>query len=99
MFTFGRFNTHHKDWLLYGIDRPGELRYNFSMANDLTQMVNFPTWIPVCDSHVLFFWIYFFLLTLVFVLQWLYLHSEIFDHVVALIFKLNAPPAAGEFCE
>ena len=23
--------------------------YNFS--NDLTQMVNFPTWIPDCDSH------------------------------------------------
>ena len=25
--------------------------YNFSVSNDLTQMVNFPTWIPDCDSH------------------------------------------------
>ena len=25
--------------------------YNFSIANDLTQMVNFPTWIPDCDFH------------------------------------------------
>ena len=24
--------------------------YNFSISNDLTQMVNFPTWIPDCDS-------------------------------------------------
>ena len=25
--------------------------YNFSISNDLTQMLNFPTWIPDCDSH------------------------------------------------
>ena len=24
---------------------------NFSISNDLTQMVNFPTWIPDCDCH------------------------------------------------
>ena len=31
VFFFGDFNTHHKDWLTYsgGIDRPGELCYNF----------------------------------------------------------------------
>ena len=34
-----------------GTDRPGELCYNFSISNDLTQMVNFPSWIPECDSH------------------------------------------------
>ena len=34
-----------------GTDRPGELCYNFSISNDLTQMVNFPTRIPGCDSH------------------------------------------------
>ena len=47
------FNVHHKDWLTYsgGTDWPGELCYNFSFSNDLTQMVNFPTWIPDCDSH------------------------------------------------
>ena len=53
VFVFGDFNVHHKDWLTYssGTDQPGELCYNFSISNDLTQMVNFPTRIPDCDSH------------------------------------------------
>ena len=34
-----------------GTDRPGELSYNFSVSNNLTHMVNFPAWIPDCDSH------------------------------------------------
>ena len=53
VFVFGDFNIHHKDWLTYsgGTDGPGELCYNFSISNDLTQMVNFPTQIPGCDSH------------------------------------------------
>ena len=34
-----------------GTDRSGELCYNFSISNDLTQIVNFPTQIPDCDSH------------------------------------------------
>ena len=53
IFVFGDFNVHHKDWLAYsgGTDQPGELCYNFSIANDLTQMVNFPTRIPDCGSH------------------------------------------------
>ena len=52
-FVFGDFNVHHKDWLTYsgGTDRPGELCYNFSVSDDLTQMVNLPTRIPDCDSH------------------------------------------------
>ena len=29
----------------------GELCYNFSISNDLTQTVNFPTRVPDCDSH------------------------------------------------
>ena len=51
VFVFGDFNVHHKDWLTYssGTDRPGELCYNFSISNDLTQMVDFPTRIPVLD--------------------------------------------------
>ena len=54
VFVFGDFNVHHKAWLTYssGTDRPGELCYNFSISNDLTQMVNFPTRIPECDSHI-----------------------------------------------
>ena len=53
VFVFGDFNVHHKDWLTYsgGTDRPGELCYNFSISNDLTLIVNFPTRIPDCDSH------------------------------------------------
>ena len=53
VFVFEDFNVHHKDWLTYssGADRPGELCYNFSISNDLTQMVNFPTRIPDCDSY------------------------------------------------
>ena len=53
IFVFGDFNIHHKDWLTYsgGTDQPGELCYNFSISNDLTQMVNFPTRIPDCDCH------------------------------------------------
>ena len=48
VFVFGDFNVHHKDWLTYsgGTDKPGELGYNFSNSNDLTQIVNFPTRIP-----------------------------------------------------
>ena len=52
VFVFGVFNVHQKDCLTYsgGTDRPGELYYNFSISSDLTQIVNFPTWIPDCDS-------------------------------------------------
>ena len=53
VFVFGDFNVHHMDWLTYsgGTDRPGEPCYNFSISNDLSQTVNFPTWILDCDSH------------------------------------------------
>ena len=53
VFVFGDFNVHHKDWLTYssGTDRPCELCCNFSILNDLTQMINFLTRIPDCDSH------------------------------------------------
>ena len=53
VFIFGDFNVHHEDWFTYygGTDRPLKLCYNFSISNDVTQMVNFSTWIPECDSH------------------------------------------------
>ena len=53
VFVFGDFNVDHKDWLTYsgGTDKPGDLCYNFSITNDLTQIVNFPTQIPDCDCH------------------------------------------------
>ena len=51
VFAYGDFNIHQKDWPTFsgGTDRPGELCYNFSISNNCTQMVNFPTWIPDCD--------------------------------------------------
>ena len=53
VFVVGDFNVHHKDWLTYsgGTYRPGELCYNFSISNDLTQIVNFSAPIPDCDSR------------------------------------------------
>ena len=67
--SFGDFNVHHKDWLTYssGTDGSSELCYNFS--NDLSQTVNFPLASQTVILTVLIFWISFFLLTLVFVLQ------------------------------
>ena len=52
-FVLGDFNVHHNDWPTYsgGTDRPGELCYNFTISNKLPQIVNFPTWIPDCNSH------------------------------------------------
>ena len=53
VFVFGDFNVHHKNWLTYsdGTDRAGELYYNFSIENELTQMVNFPTGIYDSDCQ------------------------------------------------
>ena len=53
VFFSGDFNVHHKDWLICsgGTDGSNELCYNFSISNDLNQMVKFSTQIPDCDSH------------------------------------------------
>ena len=53
VFVFGNFNVNHKDWLIYSgrTDRPGELCYTYSISNDLTQTVNFPTRTPEYDCH------------------------------------------------
>ena len=53
-----------------------ELCYNFSLPNDLTQMFKFVAQIPDYDSQRSAR-LDFFLLTLVFVLQWLSFHWEI----------------------
>ena len=51
--SLGTLKSIIKDCLSYsgGTDRPGELCYNFSIVNDVTQIVNFPTRITDCDSH------------------------------------------------
>ena len=43
VFVFGDFNVHHKNWVTYsnGTDRSGELCYNFSVPNHVTQMLTF----------------------------------------------------------
>ena len=53
LFVFGNSDVHYKDWLSYsaGTNRPGGLYYNCCISNYLTQMINVPTWIPVCDSR------------------------------------------------
>ena len=53
VFVFGDFTNHRKDWLTYsgGTEWSSEIDYNFSISKNLTQMVNFPTQIPDCDSH------------------------------------------------
>ena len=53
VFVLGDFDVHYKDWLTYscGTDRPDELCY-VCVSNDLTQIFNFPTWIPGRDSQI-----------------------------------------------
>ena len=41
VFVFIDFNVHHKDWL----------NYSGGISNNLTQMVNFSTWIPDFNSY------------------------------------------------
>ena len=57
VFVLWDFNVHHRNCLTYsgGTDWPGKLHYNFSISNNLTQMVNFTTRIPDCDSHTAVF--------------------------------------------
>ena len=70
VFFFGDFNIHHKDWLTYsgGTDRPSKLLW-ISISNDLTQMVSFLLGSLNVTLIVLLISIYFFLLTLIFILQ------------------------------
>ena len=111
VFVFGDFNAHHKDWLTYsgGTDRPGELCYNFSISNDLTHIVNFPTQIPDCDSHSPAL-LHFFLSSDTSTCSTMASpplgnsdHVGLCDHLRDVpwenIFKLGASTAACEFCE
>ena len=75
-FVFGDFNVHYKDWRTYsgGTDSPGELCYNFSSQMTLLRWLTFLIGSQTVILIVLLFWISFFLLTLVFVLQWFSLY-------------------------
>ena len=81
IFVFGDFNDHHKDWLTYtgGTERSGELCYKWPYSSQMTLLrwLTFLLGSQTVIFQVMLFWIYFFLLMLVFVLQWLSLHCEI----------------------
>ena len=79
VFVFGGFNVHHNDWLTYfgGTDRPGELCYDFLSQMNLFRWLTFLLGSVTVTLTVLPFWIYFFLLVPVFVLQRLSLLLEI----------------------
>ena len=79
VFVFGDFKVHHKDWLTYSgrADRSRELCSNFLSQMTLLWWLTFLLESQAVILIVLFFWIYLFLLTLVFVLQWLSLHWKI----------------------
>ena len=76
VFVFGDFNAHHKDWLTCsdGTDRPGELCYSFLSQTTLLRLLTFLLRSLTLIVTVPLFWISFFFLTLVFVVQWLALH-------------------------
>ena len=84
VFTFRDFNIHHKDCLTYsgGTDRLGESQ------TTLIRWLTFLLGSQAVILTVLYFWISFFLLMLVFDLQWLSLPS---DHVVASV-SIDFPP-------
>ena len=83
VFIFGDFIIHHKDWLIYsgGTDRFGKLLYNFSPTT-LLRGLNFLFRSQTFILIVQLFWICFFLLILVFVLQYLSFQLGNSDHVV-----------------
>ena len=79
VFVFGDFNVHHKDWLNYsgGADSLVNSVISFLSQTTLLRSLTFLLGSLTVTLTVLLFWIYLFLLTLVFVLQWLSLHWEI----------------------
>ena len=82
VFIFGDFIIHHKDWLIYsgGTDRFGKLWYNFSPTT-LLRGLNFLFKSQTFILIVQLFWICFFLLILVFVLQCVSFQLGNSDHV------------------
>ena len=79
VFAFADFNVHHNGWptiLVELIDLVSSVIIFLSQMT-LLRSLTFLLGSQTVILTVLLFWIYFFLLTLVFVLQWLSLHWEI----------------------
>ena len=85
--VFGKFNVHHKDWLTYsgGTERHYNSVIIFLSQMTLLRWLTFLLGTLTVTFTVLLFWISFFLLTLVFVLQWLSLHWEILIRLLSQI--------------
>ena len=73
MFVFGDFNVHHKDWLTYSGGMIDLVNSVIIFQMILLRWLTFLFRSLTVTLTILFFWIYFFLLTQVFVLQWLFL--------------------------
>ena len=98
VFLIWDFDVHHKDWLSYsaGTDRTGSICYNCSQ----TTLLRWLTFLFASQDlllTVLLFWIYFFLLTLIFVLQWLSSIAKLWSccclsfHWLSIILRTDAP--------
>ena len=79
VFVFGDFNVHHKDWLAYSSELIDHMNSDIILLFQLTLLrwLTFLLRSLTVTLTVLLFWIYSFLLTLAFGLQWLSLHWEI----------------------
>ena len=73
MFVFGDFNVHHKDWLTYSGGMIDLVNSVIIFQMILLRWLTFLFGSLTVTLTILSFWIYFFLLTQVFVLQWLFL--------------------------
>ena len=76
VFVFGDFNIHHKDWLTYLVELIDLVNFVITFLSQMT-LLRWLTFLLGSQTVILIvqlFWIYFFLLMLVFVLQWLSLH-------------------------
>ena len=79
VFVFEDFNVHHQDWLTssFGTNRHGNYVIIFPSQMILLRWLTFLLGSLTVTRTDLLFWIYFFVLTVVFVLQWLTFHWEI----------------------
>ena len=79
-FVFVYSNIQHKDWITFSsrTDRPVDLCYIFfSSQTTLFRLLTIELMSMIVIFKFLLFWIYFFLLNLVYILQWVLLHWEI----------------------
>ena len=80
VFVFQDFNVHHKDWLTYFLVEQIDLVKSVMIFLSQMTLLRWLTFLLGSQTVILIdllCWIYFFFLTVAFVLQWLFLHWEI----------------------